>query len=49
MEVWGLKSQLGWALRENLKLEARSLIALDKTSEVTAVPAEKETGIVGLR
>lgn len=39
MIVWCLKSQLGWELRQNLKLEARPLIALDKTSEVTNVPA----------
>lgn len=35
-------------LTENLKLEARPLIALDKTSEVTTVPPEDQTGIVGL-
>lgn len=48
-EEWKFEVWRGWALRENLKLEARSVIALEKTSEATAVPAEKETGIVGRR
>lgn len=38
----------GWQLTQNLKLEARPVIALDKTSEVTTVPAEDQAGIVAL-
>lgn len=50
LQSWSLMSEepAGWQLTQNLKLEARPVIALDKTSEVTTVPAEDQTGIVAL-